>query len=128
LERDGKVLLYFKTQTAVRVGMLFAQADTRLEKAGNATALIQGLAWLEAILRGNGFREILFDSEGPELQSFAKQKLGFVETHGLLSRPLATFPAQDMQQRDVGTVPTSTKESGVTANVRLESTADRYHR
>jgi hypothetical protein len=89
LEKDGRVLLYFKTQTAVRVGMLFAQAETRSEKLENATALIQGLAWLEAILGGNGFREIFFDTEGPELENFAKRHLGFTEAGNLLSRLVA---------------------------------------
>jgi hypothetical protein len=88
LEKNDRVMLYFKTQTAVRVGMLFTQAETLSEKAENSTALIHGLAWLEAILGGNGFREILFDSEGPELKAFAKRHLGFSDAENLLSRPI----------------------------------------
>jgi hypothetical protein len=86
LERDGRVLLYFKTQTAVRIGMLFAQASTPDDRLENRAGLMAGLAWLEAILAGNGFREILFDTEGRELQLFAKRHLGFREAPHLLSK------------------------------------------
>jgi hypothetical protein len=89
LEKNGKVLLYFKTSTAVRVGMLFAQVETRDDRRENQIALMNGLAWLEVILAGNGFREILFDTEGPELHVFAQRHLGFVDTPNLMSRAIS---------------------------------------
>jgi hypothetical protein len=109
LEKDGHVLFYFKTQTAVRMGMLFAQASTRDDREENRTALMHGLAWLEAILTGNGFREILFDTQGPELEVFAKRHLGFVDAGKLLSRTISSGGEQKSTGEAVGRVPTSTR-------------------
>lgn len=112
LEKDSRVLLYFRTSTAVRVGMVFAAAETRVNRAENRSALIQGLAWLEMILAGNGFREIFFDSEGPELQLFAKRHLGFGDAPNLLQRPiLSKIPPQGAGVA-VGTVPTGIERAG----------------
>lgn len=79
-DQRGKVLFYFKTQTAVRVSMLFTEAE---EKTRNRIALMKGFAWIEAQLRQNCFREILFQTDGPELAQMAKRRMGFRETSEL---------------------------------------------
>jgi hypothetical protein len=88
LEKDGRVLFYFKTQTAVRMGILFANGETPAGRHVNRFALIDGMKWLMPLLVTNGFREILFDTKGPELEVFAKRHLGFADAGRLLTRPL----------------------------------------
>ena len=87
-DEHGKVVFYFKTQTAVRLSLLFAESETPAEKHRNRDAMLRGLAWIEAMLRQNHFREILFDTEGPELRSMAKRRMGFRETTGDLTRSI----------------------------------------
>jgi hypothetical protein len=87
-DEHGTVVLYFKTQTAVRLSLLFAQAATPAEKHRNRDVMLRGLAWIEAMLRQNHFREILFDTEGPELRAMAKRRMGFRETTGDLKREI----------------------------------------
>jgi len=88
-DEKGTVLFYFKTQTAVRVSIQFAGAKTPQERARNRTALTKGLAWIEAMLRQNHFREMIFDTQGKELAAFAKRHLGFRESSCELIRELA---------------------------------------
>lgn len=87
-DQHGTVILYFKTQTAVRLSLLFAEAETPVEKHRNRDVMLRGLAWIEAMLRQNHFREILFDTEGPELRAMAKRRMGFRETSGDLTREI----------------------------------------
>jgi hypothetical protein len=76
----GKVILYFKTATAVRLHMQFVGAESREEKTRNRLALMKGVAWIEAQLRANSFREILMQVDGPELAAMAKRRMGFRDT------------------------------------------------
>jgi hypothetical protein len=76
-DEQGTVIFYFKTQTVVRLSIQFAHANTPHARAQNRTALRKGLDWIEAMLRQNRFRQIIFDTEGPELAAFAKKRLGF---------------------------------------------------
>jgi hypothetical protein len=82
-DQAGIVLFYFKTQTAVRLSIQFATAETSADKTRNRIALLKGLAWIEAQLSANSFREILFQTEGPELTAMAKRRMGFREVSGL---------------------------------------------
>ena len=79
-DEQGNVLLYFKTQVAVRLSVQFAASETREEKHRNRLALMKGFAWIETMLRQNHFRQIIFDTQGPELTAFAKRRLGFRES------------------------------------------------
>jgi hypothetical protein len=83
-DERGNVLFYFKTQTAVRLSMQFAQAETSADKTRNRIALLKGLAWIEAQLCANSFRELLFETNGPELTAMAKRRMGFREVSGLV--------------------------------------------
>jgi hypothetical protein len=85
-DERGNVLFYFKTQTAVRLSLQFAHAESTEEKTRNRLAMMKGLAWIEAQLRANSFREILFQTDGPELAQMAKRRMGFTETSGELRR------------------------------------------
>jgi hypothetical protein len=40
-------------------------------------ALIEGLHWLEAVLKQAGIREVRFESDYPELVRFSQKRLGF---------------------------------------------------
>ena len=82
-DQRGNVLFYFKTQTAVRLSLQFAQAETSADKTRNRIALLKGLAWIEAQLCANSFRELLFETDGPELTAMAKRRMGFREVSGL---------------------------------------------
>lgn len=78
-DEEHRVVFYFKTSTAVRIAIQFAAAVTMGDRRSNQSALMRGLRWIEGMFRVNRFTEILFDTEGPELASFAKRRLGFVE-------------------------------------------------
>jgi hypothetical protein len=82
-DERGRVILYFKTQTAVRLSLQFAEAENREDKTRNRLALMKGMAWIEAQLRANSFREILFQTNGPDLAQMAKRRMGFRESSEL---------------------------------------------
>ena len=88
-DEQGNVLLYFKTQVAVRLSVQFAASETKEEKHRNRLALLKGFAWIEAMLRQNSFRQIIFDTDALELATFAKRRLGFRESQSELLREIA---------------------------------------
>ena len=83
---QGNLIFYFKTQTAVRLSIQFSAGKTTEERRRNRDAMTKGLAWIEGMLQQNHFREIIFDTEGPELKAFAKRRLGFRESLSELVR------------------------------------------
>jgi hypothetical protein len=111
-DERGKVLFYFKTQTAVRLSMQFAEAEDSAAKTRNRIALLKGLAWIEAQLRANSFREILFQTDGPELAKMAIRRMGFRESTEL--RRDIGVPAGDQKAHtgDWGTSPQVSQEGG----------------
>lgn len=112
MKETGKVILYFKTQTAARVSLLFSGTDTREDKTRNRLALMKGMAWIEAQLRANSFRQILFDTKGAELMAMAKRRMGFRESSGDLVRDIPS--PRDSKPR-VGSwhgIPQVSKEGG----------------
>jgi hypothetical protein len=84
-DEQGRVMLYFKTQTACRVSLQFGDQN----RHRNLDVLLRGMAWIESMLRSNRFREILFQTDGPELRNMAKRRMGFRETSGDLVRGIA---------------------------------------
>jgi hypothetical protein len=72
-DRKGTVLLYFKTQTAVRLSVQFTGQSAEV----NRSVMSKGMAWIEAMLIQNRFREVIFNSAGPQLRAMAKRRLGF---------------------------------------------------
>jgi hypothetical protein len=108
-DADGRVVFYFKTSPAVRMSIQFTEAGKRK----NIEGLLKGLAWIEAIFRATRFREIFFDTQGPELQNFAKRHLGFMDAPNLLSRLIPSPSVTEMQPRAVGTIPTDRLERTV---------------
>jgi hypothetical protein len=79
-DEKGDVVLYFKTQTAVRLSLQFAEQKPSV----NRDALVKGMAWLEGMLFQNQFREIIFDTHSPLLKATAQRRLGFVEEPGYI--------------------------------------------
>jgi hypothetical protein len=108
--RQGKVLFYFKTTPAVRMAIQFAGNNTPQEREANRDALTRGLAWIEATLAAARFRELLFETEGPELTLFARKRLGFFPASGLMVRSISMPDSLKLPPEAVGTVPTSTVE------------------
>jgi len=108
LEDDqGQVIFYFRTHVCCRIAIQFQPVTTRADRHRNASALERGLRWIETRLRGNNFREIVFDTKGPELEEFAKTRLGFVDAP-LLSRTIqVSTEAPKMPPRAVGSLPTT---------------------
>jgi hypothetical protein len=109
---QGRVLFYFKTAPVVRMSIQFTGNETPQEREANRDALTKGLAWIEAMFAAARFREILFNTEGPELTLFARKRLGFAPAPGLMVRPITMFDSQQSPPRDVGTVPTDAAGSG----------------
>jgi hypothetical protein len=114
---DSRVCLYFKTSTAVRLSMLFANQSSN---TGNRDLLTKGMAWLEAMVICNKFREIIFDTKGPALAAMAKRRLGFLEAPNgtlvkLLPVPNARHQASDATEGVEGRWhhrPTALQEAG----------------
>lgn len=88
-DEQGNILFYFKTQTAVRLSIQFSAGATPEERRRNREAMTRGMAWIETQLQQNHFREIIFDTDGPELKAFAKRRLGFRESSSELVRSIA---------------------------------------
>jgi hypothetical protein len=89
-DERGTVIFYFKTTSAVRLSIQFAQAESTTR---NRIALLKGLAWIEAQLSANNYRELLFQTDAPELTAMAKRRMGFREVSGLardIGLPAAT--------------------------------------
>jgi hypothetical protein len=111
-DEQGNVLFYFKTQTAVRVSIQFTGSKTKEEKQRNRTALVKGLAWIETMLRQNHFREMIFDTQGPELAAFAKRRLGFTASSCELIRPITPPRPPGRAVTDWDAVPQVSRRSG----------------
>jgi hypothetical protein len=111
-DERGMVILYFKTQTAVRLSLQFAQADDGPSKTRNRLALLKGMAWIEAQLRANSFREILFQTDGPELAQMAKRRMGFRESTGDLVRSIAPAEGSGRQIEHWDGIPQVSREGG----------------
>ena len=114
-DEQGHVLLYFKTQVAVRLSLQFAASETKEEKHRNRMALLKGFAWLEAMFRQNRFRQIIFDTQGPELTAFAKRRLGFRESDSELLREIAPnipFSPHGRHTEDWEALPHPTRRDG----------------
>ncbi len=106
---QGRVLLYFKTQTAVRLSLQFAEGDS----SENRDVLQKGMRWLEGMLLQNHFREVIFDTQGPLLAALAKRRLGFAESSPgtllkVLGIPEAARPAKGHWHHQ----PTTSQEGG----------------
>jgi hypothetical protein len=111
-DTQGNVELYFKTQVAVRLSIQFAHSKTSEERSRNRTALLKGFAWIEAMFRKNRFREIIFDTQGPELTAFAKRRLGFRESPVELLRTLAPLVPPGRHTEHWQALPQPTRREG----------------
>lgn len=100
LEENGQIVFYFKNSPAVRISIQFANAGRRKNMLG----LMKGLVWIENIFRASFFREIIFDTEGPDLMDFAKKHLGFRDAPNLLRRLIhpQVYPAAQPMTRGNG--------------------------
>lgn len=101
-DKSGKVVFYFRTDTAVRFHVQFTDADTLAAKRRNSMGMIEGLAWLVGVLRQNHFHELITELDSPELQVFAKRHLGFKERAGEYSLALRSPAALEMQPESMG--------------------------
>ena len=90
-DERGEVVFYFRTTTAVRISIQFRPVTSPRDRSRNRRALMRGLRWIEGIFREHFFREIITDTEGPELRAFARNHLGFRETPTLIRQIGAAF-------------------------------------
>lgn len=111
-DERGKVILYFKTQVAARVSLLFSESQSKEDKTRNRLALLKGMAWIEAQLRANSFRQILFDTRGSELAAMAKRRMGFRESSGDLIRDIAPVEGSKPHTGDWHGIPQASQEGG----------------
>lgn len=75
-DKNGCVILYFKTQNVARISLQFTGDNREL----NREVLTDGMKWLEAMLVQNRFHQMIFDTKGRELRLMAKRRLGFRES------------------------------------------------
>jgi hypothetical protein len=111
-DSSGQVVFYFRTSVAARIAIQFQPVTGPADRQRNAAALSRGLRWLESRLRANYFRQILFDTDGPELREFALQRLGFVEEPLLCRTIPSSNEASPTPPEAVGTVPTGRQVRG----------------
>ena len=111
-DESGNIVFYFKTSVVVRMAIQFRPTECLADKLRNLNALSRGFRWIEGIFRLNKFREVIFDTEGPELSHFAIKRLGFAEAR-LLSKTLgSTSGVIAVAPRATGTVPNGIVEVG----------------
>lgn len=104
-----RIAFYFKTSTAVRIAIQFADWGSHEASRRNQSALTKSLRWIEGVLRANRFTEILFDTEGGDLRRFAKRRMGFLESPTLSkdlthSRVLGSLPTNGAGKEVSGVV------------------------
>jgi len=109
-DADGRVVFYFKNSPAVRMHIQFTADHELAGKKRTMLGLLKGLPWIEAIFKASRFREIIFDVDSPDLEEFAKRRLGFTDARNLLSRMLTPYESHATQPSAVGTVPTDRLE------------------
>lgn len=73
VDREG-ALLFLRCSNAMRLDMQFAP-DARMR---TARALQTGLPWLADTFRGQGYRELIYESRSPRLVRFL-ERIGFAE-------------------------------------------------
>lgn len=110
---QGVVRIYFKTATAVRIFLQFADGDG----AENRKVLKQGFDWLTVMLSRNRFREVIFDTEAPPLKAMAKRRLGFREAGEQLVMSVPTIEEFESAREGWHHEP-STSEDGEVSHVR----------
>jgi len=108
-DEEGRVVFYFKNSPVVRMHIQFTPDETGTRRR-TITGLMKGLAWIEAMFRVARFREIIFDVDSPELEEFAKRRLGFTEARRLLGRMIPQSSDTGTQPAGLGTVATSKLE------------------
>ena len=106
-DEHGEVVFYFKTTTAVRLAIQFRPSPTPAARLRNSRALIRGMRWIETIFRRNGFREVITDTEGPELRAFLKRRLGFEEALALTRTLHSPMQPSRMESEALGRQPTT---------------------
>jgi hypothetical protein len=109
-DRDGRVIFYFKNSPVVRMHIQFTANPDLTGRRKTMMGLLKGLAWIEGIFRASLFREIIFDVDSPDLEEFARKRLGFTDARKLLSRILPTLDDLQTQPQALGTVPTGKLE------------------
>jgi hypothetical protein len=94
MEDNGGPLFFFKICAIdfqmVELHIQFSPPEVN-DRRRIREALIQGLQWLESVLKASGIREIRFESEYPELVRFSQRHLGFslVDEHILYRKLMA---------------------------------------
>lgn len=116
---EHRIVFYFKTSTAVRIALQFADWGGYEATRRNQSALAKGLHWIEGVLRANKFTEILFDTDGGDLRRFAKRRMGFVA--------LETLSKYLTHPHGLGRLPTTSGGKVVSGVVRSEFAADANH-
>jgi hypothetical protein len=108
-DKQGRVVLYFKTRTAVRLFIQFGEQDSSV----NRNVLKQGMEWLEGILLGNQIREVIFDTRNPVLEAMAKKRLRFSESGpGTLCKTLPSPESMRLAEGRWHHQPTASQEGG----------------
>ena len=104
---QGQVIFYFRTHVCCRIAIQFQPVTGPADRQRNASALERGLRWIESRLRANNFREIVFDTKGPELREFARRRLGFVDAPLLARTIQVSTETPKTSPRAVGSLPTT---------------------
>jgi hypothetical protein len=107
-DEHGNLLLYFKTETACRISLQFG-SGSRIRNTG---ALMHGMAWIEAMLRSNNFRQILFNTDGSELRNMATRRMGFREGPRDLVKGLVPIGSTDAEKGSWKSLPQSSNGRG----------------
>jgi hypothetical protein len=76
-------VFFFKThilnRRTVQMHVQFMPADTEDNKTRLREGMLQGLVWMERVLKNAGVTRIEFDSQNPQLTVFAIKRLGFAQ-------------------------------------------------
>jgi hypothetical protein len=118
-DQQGNIVLYFKTQTAVRFSCIFARSETRRDKATNARVLRAGWQWICRLLSRNGYRELITDTESPDLAMFTKKVLGFSSLKEQLSKAIPLTATGETEKNSLHTYEEFSRRED-SGNVRIQ--------
>jgi hypothetical protein len=83
---NDEPLFFFRDEIALRFHMEFGPSFTEAERDRNRRGLEWGIEWLLNMARGAGVRQLVTQSDSPELRKFCEKRLGFTTSSGEMFR------------------------------------------
>jgi hypothetical protein len=86
---SGNLVLFIRLAKVARVRIQFPPAGSRVQRLKTSQALMQGMAWLEALLAKANCEEWIFDTGNMALATLAIKRMGFEASPEEMKRAIA---------------------------------------